>query len=242
VTVAELWPEISSATAITGKANAWKVPQMGGSLWALPNPPISVPYFAVVGEIRYTDVSNGYLELGTNFAPEEPDMPGPSLFIRTRDNEGPFAVLKGTSDWRTFCLPFDSSRQKSRLTGLVVNLKVADPGVGHIEMRNVKLVQYPDGLFPESLVLSGTLPFQEYVTGSIPLPEIPVTLRTPPAPQDAAHAKTKDSAAIDWRSFLLGVAATGVSLLAGGGIIFISRRWNRRQHERELRRIASLDS
>jgi hypothetical protein len=47
---------------------------------------------------------------------------------------------------------------------------------------------------------------------------------------------------IDWKSFLLGMAATGASLLVGGGIIFISRRWNRRRHERELRRIASLDS
>jgi hypothetical protein len=64
----------------------------------------------------------------------------------------------------------------------------------------------------------------------------------PGEPPAIGVASKSGSVVINWQSFLLGVAATGASLLFGGGIIFISRRWNRRRHERELRRIASLDS
>ena len=42
--------------------------------------------------------------------------------------------------------------------------------------------------------------------------------------------------------FCLGVATTTMTLLVITGFIFVSRLWQRRHHERELRRIASLDS
>ena len=57
-----------------------------------------------------------------------------------------------------------------------------------------------------------------------------------------ANFTLQESKSLDWRSFLLGIASTCLSLLAGGGIIFASRQWNRCRHERELRRIAALDS
>jgi hypothetical protein len=52
----------------------------------------------------------------------------------------------------------------------------------------------------------------------------------------------QESHTIDWKSFLLGVTTTGLALLATTTLLFLSRRWQRHRHERELRRIASLDS
>jgi len=46
---------------------------------------------------------------------------------------------------------------------------------------------------------------------------------------------------MNWPSFGFGVATVGLVLFAAGGLLFISRRWNRRRHEHELRRMASLD-
>jgi hypothetical protein len=46
---------------------------------------------------------------------------------------------------------------------------------------------------------------------------------------------------IDWKSFWLGAVATGALLLSAKVLIFLSQRWQRSRHERELRRIASLD-
>jgi len=42
--------------------------------------------------------------------------------------------------------------------------------------------------------------------------------------------------------FCLGIATTALTLLVITSLIFLSRFWQRRHHERELRRIASLDS
>jgi hypothetical protein len=52
----------------------------------------------------------------------------------------------------------------------------------------------------------------------------------------------QQSLIIDWKSFLLGVTTTGLALLATTALLFLSRRWQHRRNERELRRIASLDS
>ena len=57
-----------------------------------------------------------------------------------------------------------------------------------------------------------------------------------------AQIKEQQSYSIDWKSFLLGVTTTGLALLATTALLFLSRRWQHRRHERELRRIASLDS
>jgi hypothetical protein len=177
-----------------------------------------------VGDIQYKDVSDGYLELTANFASEEPGLPGPSLVLRASDDIGPLARLRGsTPDWTPFWLPFDSSQQKSRLTSLVVNLNLADRG--NVYLRNVRLVQYPDGTFPKSLAPSGTIPPPQ-----------------PLYPAAVGEATRPASPGIDWKSFLLGAATTGLALLAVTGLIFVSRLWQRRHHERELRRIASLDS
>lgn len=128
--------------------------------------------------------------------------------------EDPVNKLEGTHDWREFRLPFDGTGMIKKLARLDVDLHLTGPGTVHF--RNMRLVQYPpDGSPPASQAL-------------------PMQLR--------AVTAIANPGGIDWKSFLLGVVTTGAFLLAGGGIIFISRRWNRRRHERELRRIASLDS
>jgi len=48
--------------------------------------------------------------------------------------------------------------------------------------------------------------------------------------------------AIDWKSFWIGTAACALTLLALAHLLVLARRWKRIRHERELRRIASLDS
>jgi biopolymer transport protein ExbD len=203
-------------------------------LWEIKDPKITANRYAVVGEIRYQNVSNGYLEMSSEFAPEDPGGSSTWFYTRTEDDQGPFARLKGTSDWRPFWLPFDSSKieNRTRLKRLQISLGLADEGTVYV--RNVKLVQYPSETFPTPLAPSGTIPPPQLPSGESAFQKQNPSAQVP--------VESKRTTGIDWKSFLLGMAATGMSLLAGGGIIFISRRWNRRRHERELRRIASLDS
>lgn len=165
--------------------------------------------YALVGEVKYENVPSGsYLQMLSFFPPVEVGEPTayPSFEV------GSTGGLDGTHDWREFRLSFDGTGMTKKLAQLEMNLHLTGPGTVHL--RNMRLVQYPDG----------------------PLPATQATATQTPVVVAA------ESHGIDWKSFFLGVAATGVFLLAGGGIIFISRRWNRRRHEREMRRIASLDS
>jgi hypothetical protein len=67
-----------------------------------------------------------------------------------------------------------------------------------------------------------------------------------PAPSDRTYAFGWNQAAwerwFDFKSFTLGVVATALGLLLISGGTFLFRRLRRRSHERELRRIASMDS
>jgi len=47
---------------------------------------------------------------------------------------------------------------------------------------------------------------------------------------------------IDWKSFVLGIAATLLTITCACSFSYLAKRLNRHRHERELRRIASLDS
>jgi hypothetical protein len=167
----------------------------------------------------------------SRFAPEDPGGLPNDFYTRTEADQGPFERLKGSSDWRLFWLPFDSSKIKTRLTRIGFSIRLADEG--NVYVRNVKLVQYPSGTFPTLLAPSGTIPPPYLPSGYPAFQE--------QTPSSQVPVEPKRTFGIDWKSFLLGVVATGMFLLAGGGIIFISRRWQRRRHERELRRIASMD-
>jgi hypothetical protein len=96
-----------------------------------------------VGKLKYTNVTAGsYLEMWSYFAPEQPGGPEGAYFSRTLADAGPMAKLEGTDDGRDFSLPFDATGAKTKLIRLVLNIHFGGPG--WIELRQAKLVQYPD--------------------------------------------------------------------------------------------------
>jgi hypothetical protein len=231
----------NASTMVSPVAGEPTVMEIFGSLlpsWQIWDPKITATHYAVTGEIRYENVSNGYLQMFNAFAPEDPGGPSTWFYTRTLADQGPLARLKGTSDWRPFWLPFDSSKVKTRLTRIGISLLMADEG--KVYLRNVKLVQYPSGLFPPSPALSGTN-LQIY----LPSGEPAFQDQPAPAQQQISSAQaprsSKAVSTLDWKSFLLGVVATGIALFGTWTLVFLWRRGQRRQHERELRRIASLD-
>jgi hypothetical protein len=67
-------------------------------------PKITGPRYAITGQVRYEGIDgDGYLELWNHF----PD--GSQYFSRTLGETGPMMKLHGTSGWRAFALPFDST-------------------------------------------------------------------------------------------------------------------------------------
>jgi hypothetical protein len=293
---------------------------------------ISTHHYAITGEVAYENVAPGsYLEMWSYFDSPAPGYPEGAYFSRTMADGGPMGKLDGTSGWREFWLPFDSTGTTSKLRRLEMNLHLTGPGTVHF--RNMKLMQYPDAsaatadnsatqlaptastpstgpkanLVPQSIVDSARTAFtiaqnqysagtgdylavletyqhlqwaeamfagdriaaaranrdgakkrleimeREYSAGSLDFAKLaPVQNELAAAEASLSELESKQNDqlgapsarlfGIDWRSFLLGVAATGLMLLVITGLIFIWRLWQRRHHERELRRIASLDS
>lgn len=213
-----------------------KVPGPGSSLvWGIKDAKITETRYAVIGEVRYENTHDGSLEMYNTFASEKPGASPNCFLTSTLAAEGPLGLLQGTSDWRPFWLPFDSSGIKGRLITLWVDGRLSD--AGPIYLRHLKLVQYPDGAFPLSLAPSGQIPKPEVAAQEIALSSAGQT----PSEQSPV-AESKSAAGIDWKSFWLGVAATILLIAAVGSFSFLSRRLKRRRKERELRRIASLDS
>ena len=94
-------------------------------------PKIAGPRYALTGQIRYEGVdAAGYLELWNHF----PD--GSQYFTRTLGDAGPMMKLEGTSGWRAFTLPFDSTGAPPP-TRLVLNVVL--PGRGVVYLGPVRL-------------------------------------------------------------------------------------------------------
>jgi hypothetical protein len=98
------------------------------------------------------------------------------------------------------------------LNRLVFNVVLEGPGPATVHLRDLKLVQYS---------------------------EPPPTAAAPTTP--LAKTEPPPARGLDGKSFVLGIVATGVTQLAWGGVALLARRRQRVRHERELRRIASLD-
>lgn len=191
--------------------------------------------YGLIGQIEYEDVAPGsYLEMRSYFsAPSNPAETNTPL-ARPPSYYDSRAAIEGSSSGRLFSLPLDSTKIPGKLVGLSFNIHFA--GRGKLIMRDVKTVRYDEPL-PASVT-----PTDSPVVGTLAPAPVATTSEPASRPPSLEQADLTTQSPIHWKSFLLGVAATGVFLLAGGGIIFISRRWNRRRHEREMRRIASLDS
>jgi hypothetical protein len=100
-------------------------------------PKIAGPRYALTGQIRYEGVdAAGYLELWNHF----PD--GSQYFSRTLGDAGPMMNLQGTSGWRAFTLPFDSTGMPPP-TQLVLNVVL--PGRGVVYLGPVRLTDIAAG-------------------------------------------------------------------------------------------------
>jgi hypothetical protein len=112
------------------------------SLLTIAKPKISAQMYAVQGEVRYTGVhGDGFLEMWNYFPPVKPGLPEGEYFSRTLGESGEMGKISGTSDWRPFSLPFDSTGASGSPTRLQINLVLG--GRGMVYLGPVKLVQYP---------------------------------------------------------------------------------------------------
>jgi hypothetical protein len=196
--------------------------------------------FAIEGRMYYEKVAPGsYLEMWCYFEPEKKGDPQTAYVTRTLADSGLTGKLGGDSKpgvggdgrFQLFQIPFDMTGAKTHIERVIFKIHFAGGYGTTFQFDSVRFVQYPNGYFPSSVASVSTLS---------PVP-IPPPSKTAAGSGSSSGKTMPQSSGIDWKSFWLGVAATGVFLLAGGGIIFISRRWQRRRHERELRRIASMD-
>ncbi len=110
-------------------------------LLKIPKPRISKKLYAITGEVKYNGVrGDGYLEMWNFFPPLQSGMPEGQYFSRTLGVEGEMGKLSGTSDWRAFMLPFDSSGGSGSPTRLEINIFL--PAQGTVFLGPVKLVEY----------------------------------------------------------------------------------------------------
>lgn len=91
------------------------------------NPPITQRYYILRGKIRYENVvGHGYLEMWNH-------LPGGGkYFTRTLAESGPMQKLHGTSDWRSFQLPFQLSGDVQPPHKLEVNLVLQGQGTVYL--------------------------------------------------------------------------------------------------------------
>ncbi len=114
-------------------------------LLKIPKPPISKKLYAITGEVRYDGIrGDGYLEMWNFFPPLQSGMPQGQYFSRTLGVGGEMGKLSGTSDWRAFMLPFDSTGGSGSPTRLEINIFL--PAQGTVFLGPVKLVEYTGSL------------------------------------------------------------------------------------------------
>ncbi len=106
-------------------------------------PAISHPRYAVTGEVSYADVEGeGFLEMWSHFQPAQPGLPSQRAFSRTLAQSGRLGRISGSSGWRAFELPMDSTGATGTLRQLEVNLTL--PGTGTVHVGPLTLVEYPN--------------------------------------------------------------------------------------------------
>jgi hypothetical protein len=112
------------------------------TLVTIERPPIRTARYAIRGRVKYDGVALGsFLEMWNH-------LPEGAFFSRTLGSSGPMRKVEGTSDWRTFVLPFTNREGGSAPDRLVVNLVMA--GKGAVEIGPLELVQFTAGEDPLS--------------------------------------------------------------------------------------------
>lgn len=101
------------------------------------SPGIKTAFYAVRGQIRYDGVEGtGYMEMWNEFGDSG------RFFSRTMGEQGPMRTVTGTSPWRTFYLPFNSTGAPGFPTALEINLVLA--GKGQVEIGDMELLEFAD--------------------------------------------------------------------------------------------------
>jgi len=113
----------------------------------LPDPGISSPVYALKGRIRYEDVQGeGFLQMDNHFGERG------TFFTKTVAPAGPLGNISGSSDWRTFVLPFytNSDDQTADMPPVPekLTLTLFLPGAGTVSIGDVALYQYARGEDP----------------------------------------------------------------------------------------------
>ncbi len=110
-------------------------------LLTLNKPGVGQATYAITGQARALNVQGGaYLEMWSHL----PD--GGRYFTRTLAAKGPMAQLHGTSEWRSFVLPFHLTNATTFPT--MITLHVVLPSRGTVELGPLELVQYGPGEDP----------------------------------------------------------------------------------------------
>lgn len=100
-------------------------------------PGLGTAFYFVRGQVRCDDVEgDGYLEMWNDFGA------GGRFFTRTMGQQGPMQMVRGTSKWRAFCLPFNGTGAAGKPETLEVNLVLA--GKGTVEIGNLELFEFAD--------------------------------------------------------------------------------------------------
>ena len=134
-------------------------------LLKIPKPPISKKLYAITGEVKYNGVrGDGYLEMWNFFPPLQSGMPEGQYFSRTLGVGGEMGKLSGTSDWRAFMLPFDSSGGSGSPTRLEINIFL--PAQGTVFLGPVKLVEYT-GSFASTGIASSNAWWSDRAAGMV---------------------------------------------------------------------------
>jgi len=111
-------------------------------LTTIDRPAITSMIYEITGDIRYEGVDgSGYLEMWSCFPPAGPGYPEGRYFSSTlgKVGSGPMEPIAGTSDWRTFELPFDRTGSANPPDRLELNIFL--PGRGTVYIGPLKLIQ-----------------------------------------------------------------------------------------------------
>ncbi len=184
--------------------------------------------FAVEGHLQYDKVTPGsYLEMWTIFEPEKPGDPPLAYCTRTLADSGPLQTLSGTSESRAFQIPFDITGAKTHLKRILVRLHLAGGYGTTVTINDANLSQFPNGYFPAGVASIQTLA----PTAPPPLANFEATDARAPAPWS-----------LDGKSFLVGAVVSLGLAAAISAIRILGRLWRKQKAEKEMRRIASLDT
>ncbi len=116
-------------------------------LVVLPEPGIGSSVYAVKGTIRYQNVQGeAYLQLDNDFGERG------TYFTKGIAPDGPLGNITGSSDWRSFVLPFyansGSQAGAETLYPELLTLSLYLPGTGTVWVRDVEVYQYQRGEDP----------------------------------------------------------------------------------------------